>query len=60
MASSGMNVSNLPSFCLLADHAFELSLYVFELRVNAIMLVGSVSRIMTLESAKMCSDADLY
>lgn len=54
-----MNVSNLPSPCLLVDHIFELSLYVFELRVNAIMLVGSVSRMMTLESANMCSDADL-
>lgn len=58
-ASSGMNVSNLPSPCLLVDHILELSLYVFELRVNAIMLVGSVSRMMTLESANMCSDADL-
>jgi hypothetical protein len=36
-----------------------LSLYVLLLRVKAMILVGSFSRMMTRESANICSAADL-
>jgi hypothetical protein len=36
-----------------------LSRYVLELSVNATILVGSFSRMMTRESAKICSEAEL-
>lgn len=40
-------------------NVFILSRYVFELSVNAMMEVGSFSRMMILESANKCSEADL-
>jgi hypothetical protein len=58
--SSGMNASDFPLGFRWRDvNAFILSRYVLELRVNAIIDVGSFSRMMTFESAKRCSEADL-
>jgi hypothetical protein len=56
--SSGMNASTfLPVVCEATLRI--LSRYVLELSVNATILVGSFSRMITRESAKICSEAEL-
>jgi hypothetical protein len=60
MASSSETISHTE----LRSATFEatlriLSRYVLELSVNATILVGSFSRMITRESAKICSEAEL-
>jgi hypothetical protein len=60
LLSSGMKVSTFLPAAFWWYATFRiLSRYVFELRVKAIILVGSFSRTITRESANRCSAADL-